>query len=826
MRRARAYQAARKTWKGQAAETEMERARDKAKRAEQQRKADDKRSRAYQARLNTQKGQRELAGAEAARAKARPTARDMENQIKQAGLASADIGKVGMNFMEGVTRAAVGMPTIPYHLARDPKGLVTGVAESYKDYYGPLARGDWGEFASNVQKDPASLFFDTVGIAGAAVGGAARVGSAANAAKATRAARAQIGAQLQEALKGAARPETVLASYLQKYPQHVDEFERSVTKWRRDSRAFGQGDPVPGAAKVFKKHRETNPTKKAESVAEAAFRGFRYPKTRGLGEWNRARKGLDPVQDKHFQELAKEVLEVATNPEVIYPVERKTLRQNLSEAKTRVKEDIAMTRKHDREKESWKKFEPVLRETFDGIRQLVVFARPSAYIGNNWASNLMMNLSHQGFYTPVNVAKSFMMHRLLAPEQRNVLKVLMGQSAARALQGAKDAPGYAKAITTPYLDALSKVADDPFRTAAFLHEARRAGYRTIDDVKTLLDEGMMDMDKFTELIRIGTRAQDEIVKFGRLTPNEQTVWARVVFVYSWMKGAGRYALTYPERHPVQAAAGTAFGQEAYEQSEELTGDLPRRIEGSLPFMGGLANYEQFSPIGTGINVARAVLGTAKYGTGSGEPFDKYVDDDLGGLLHPVIQAAIESREGGKSAVDRLATNIPLTRIADHAFNDGERTGGSWFPSSLQEELVRFALPQWAAPRKPDWEEIRDSAAKEGMTGTAANRAHVRRVQKIRKSGLPRNHPAVKEAIKASFRKRELDTMLFKAKKDKGDDLTKEDRARVAADAVKKLVPGLHTFAKMELDLAERDGGEAAFDHAYRRIRDMLGSTSV
>jgi hypothetical protein len=93
------------------------------------------------------------------------------------------------------------------------------------------------------------------------------------------------------------------------------------------------------------------------------------------------------------------------------------------------------------------------------------------------------------------------------------------------------------------------------RRAAFLHEARVQGYKTLESLQPLLKaarEG--DQNALHTVEMIGRRANDAIVDYERMSPFEREVLTRWIFFYPWIKGATRYSSRFIAEHPMQAMA--------------------------------------------------------------------------------------------------------------------------------------------------------------------------------------------------------------------------------------------------------------------------------
>jgi hypothetical protein len=310
-------------------------------------------------------------------------------------------------------------------------------------------------------------------------------------------------------------------------------------------------------------------------------------------------------------------------------------------------------------------------------------------------------------------------------------------------------PGYVRAATGPLTRGLHAVADVPFRRAAFLHEARRAGYRKLDDVRTLIRESEQSPRKRQELAEIARKAQEEIVRFGRLTDVEQRYLRHLLFVYSWTKGATRYASRFPGAHPVQTAAFVQLGREGEQRVEDAVGNLPAWLRGAIPLQVDEQGDPTFvlpfgiSPLGTGLDVARAAEGT--FDILRGEEFDPFAGEDPLDLANPLIGSFLEARSGGRPVHESLRDTVAPARLAHRLLNTGE---GETFPGTAGEAIGSF-LGGSLYPREASGRAIREGAEERRRAELDPDerlhedfRADIRRARRLFKSAgarMPRQY---------------------------------------------------------------------------------------
>jgi hypothetical protein len=288
-----------------------------------------------------------------------------------------------------------------------------------------------------------------------------------------------------------------------------------------------------------------------------------------------------------------------------------------------------------------------------------------------------------------------------------VIDKAMGENPASVLNDPRSA-GYVSSITDPLVKTLGAVADQPFRRSAFLHEARKQGYNNLGKLRKLLDRAAAgDENAFREIAIMGRKAQEEIVKFGQMGTKERFAANHIIFVYSWMRGAGRYAMRFPFQHPIQSAAYQHLSNEiGNPYVTKNLGGIPAFMHGVVPIGHDrdgnpiLINPFALNPLGTALQIGQAAVGTVKAfsGKSSGTSgFDPFRDTDVLSLLAPLPAAYLKARSGGKA----VATQLGQTMAPYRLYTDLEHPGaGSIYPTSRSEALGRYVFGS-LYPRKAD-----------------------------------------------------------------------------------------------------------------------------
>lgn len=227
----------------------------------------------------------------------------------------------------------------------------------------------------------------------------------------------------------------------------------------------------------------------------------------------------------------------------------------------------------------------------NAMRLGFLYLKP-AYAIPNFFGNLALSLIQQGFMAPYNLYRSVLVNAKLGPLEAARLDAAMGEGMARAM-----ASGGRGGLLGETTDVAAKswgtLVDTPFRRASFLHEARRAGYTSMKDVRRLLtDKSLQD-----DLVRVALEANKEIVDFARLGPMESSVLRRVIFFYPWMKGSSVQFARLLTEHPAQGLVYTHMGYQGKQEVTKRMGglELPSYLQGYFPVGGTMAHPTMINP---------------------------------------------------------------------------------------------------------------------------------------------------------------------------------------------------------------------------------------
>jgi hypothetical protein len=414
------------------------------------------------------------------------------------------------------------------------------------------------------------------------------------------------------------------------------------------------------------------------------------------------------------------------------------VKQAFKEAPARIKEDIKATRAKavakaaTRGQEEAAHFGPTmaratgaggaaLREFSDGVRAGAIYMHP-AYIPNNWAGNAFMSAAHQGVLAPVNLAKAAMIDKYIGERYVVGMDKVMGETPMQALGTGGRSSGYVNAITGPLARFMGRAADVPFRRAAFIHEARRLGYSKMGDIQNLFDRAQQgDRAALQDIATAGRKAQEEIVKFGHMNAQERAIISRMIFVYSWMKGAGRYGARFPLQHPIQSGIFSNLGQQVgMPYVNRVMGGMPSFMAGSIPVghdsKGNPIMINPFSlnPLGTALQAGEAIPGTLAALKGGGA-FNRFAQTDIASMTNPLIQNYLNARSGGKGIVESMKQVIAPLRLYHDLRHPGS---GSIYPTSRSEALGHYIVGAMY-PREADQVAVTKALEREGQSNPIA-----------------------------------------------------------------------------------------------------------
>lgn len=302
----------------------------------------------------------------------------------------------------------------------------------------------------------------------------------------------------------------------------------------------------------------------------------------------------------------------------------------------------------------------VMERANNVLRPWIFYFWPRYYL--NKLGNRAMLALDQGFLrSGESIAKALAAEDNLSPSALAKLRSLTGQTRSVSYVNPRSGP-----INSALAEWWSKVTDRDERGASWLYYADRKGYRTWEQVESLL----MDETLKRDLVEVTRRSDEALVALDRLSPWEKANLRHLIFVYPWQRGAFLWTFRTVLEHPAKTAILSALGQAAASDDEFLkfAPEWMRR-RGYIAFGPGPGGVIVADP--TSINTF-ATMGDAYQTLRAGVTGDRYAA--LGDLFGPPGQFAVHAALG-----------------ADE--NGNQYPGGQWFAAA---RAVLNTIPPLAA----------------------------------------------------------------------------------------------------------------------------------
>lgn len=267
----------------------------------------------------------------------------------------------------------------------------------------------------------------------------------------------------------------------------------------------------------------------------------------------------------------------------------------------------------------------------DYMAASIIFLR-IGYIPKNIAQNLIMSVPHQGPFLLMNAPRAGQV--LLDQELNALLSARIGFSGSTAGVGREFQQIGKKAKGLPHKGAekVGKIADNPLRISAFLHEAAKEGViprfsAKLSDADKQALKNLFLPENEALLNNITWRATDAMADFTRLNPTQRKWARRFLIIPGWLWAGSRYPIHFAATHPGRSAA-IAYGVAGAPGLEQVGGpDLPSikdfEAEG-LPYyvqgLGGEAGKvfrtTSLSPVSTPWEILQALMQGSERKAGS------------------------------------------------------------------------------------------------------------------------------------------------------------------------------------------------------------------
>jgi hypothetical protein len=217
-------------------------------------------------------------------------------------------------------------------------------------------------------------------------------------------------------------------------------------------------------------------------------------------------------------------------------------------------------------------------DAFNAPFRVGTLARP-AYAWNR-AQAFLQNAIQGGVFLPVN---HMVLKRMYENQPAAVAKMesVMGNSRSRALEAPKGPLSKAVNWTAEF---MNNVVDRQARNMAFIHEARKAGFKSDQQIADLLTERKHEK----QLVAVGQIANHEAIPFGNMSELERATLTRAMFFYPWTRASLEYGLKFPMEHPMQTGVFAQLGRYGESESQRILGHIPgwAKVAGLVPLTGG------------------------------------------------------------------------------------------------------------------------------------------------------------------------------------------------------------------------------------------------
>lgn len=286
----------------------------------------------------------------------------------------------------------------------------------------------------------------------------------------------------------------------------------------------------------------------------------------------------------------------------------------------------------------------LLLDVFDTTNSITKMAllhlNPKYYIAQTGGAAIFAGLAT--FANPVRLGKAINLSLKTPDHLHPLVDNEVGVTSSGALGHV--AKGPLRKVESKLGDFAGRATGEAkMRRVVWYFHAIKHGYNTPEKIEKLLTD-----DKLRKrLNQISATAENEMVRFRGLGPNEKQVAARILFVYPWLKGAGRYAARLPLDHPARAVFVNALGEEGWKEVRERLGNLASYYESLIPIgspqeklgttVQPVINPASLSPFGTFADELQAAVGTL---TGQAPPSSRGVR-----FLTPGLKAGIEGITG-------------------------------------------------------------------------------------------------------------------------------------------------------------------------------------
>jgi hypothetical protein len=378
------------------------------------------------------------------------------------------------------------------------------------------------------------------------------------------------------------------------------------------------------------------------------------------------------------------------------------------------------------------------------------------------------------------------------------------------------------------------------RRASFFHEARRLGYKTEEQISSLVN----DVNKFDDLMRVHERVQRAMVDYGGLNRYERGIATHLIFVYPWLRGAGRYTMQFPFDHPFQAAA---FAGLVYWQQNRLHQALPEGHPGYMKwFMPINAPKDGTNPYGFRMDQLATPLQTMDIASqmvywGTGGKFNLpwgSNEEAPASMLGPLAEAIEQTVSGWDSfrrqqvtsgipglfasilsPSERYASWQKMSKILNHQTHKGI------YDTTQTQNWLRLFLGS-LAPINVDAGKAGDMSAPSGTVSPSQSRdKYVAKIEEVNGAPLSDAQRATITQWKANDQTYQRVSRKYRDEHDIEGDSTIQERAAMLLLTYGEVVPEAKDVVQQRAE-AVLHVDDASAQEAYDQLRKALGLSQL
>jgi hypothetical protein len=421
----------------------------------------------------------------------------------------------------------------------------------------------------------------------------------------------------------------------------------------------------------------------------------------------------------------------------------------------------------------------------------IIFAR-LGYVPKNLVQNVILAVPHQG---PRLIANAPRTAQILADDElRPIFQAEVGNSGATGSVGKEFR---ARGLPAKAANAVSKVSDDPLRISAIVHELANEGVIPkwklhIDDADKAAIIEAYTSPKHEPLINdVRSRGVEAMADFSRLTPKQRRDARRLFIIPGWLWAGSRYPFHFAATHPGRSAAiayvaagEPGMGENAPNKpiTDYMAKGLPHYLSGFDTGDGKLLRTTSLNPVSTPWELATtAAQQSPQTVAGYQNPFF--------GAVYNTANRTVDSSRGPYRTDFQTAAQKNAERLVPNVDYLKDMISPPDEPGIYAEDSSRWGRTKrelGVLPIKVDREEAK--AAKDRIEGgkPAHVKDHEARMNALRGQLKRRGRPDDMDAVKASRGIRAVDLAKKRAeKKNGGDKLTSEQKARIALQEYKR-----------------------------------------